>query len=100
MPWLQGVVWLMPMLWAPVVRRRLIHGPLIHGWVIPRARRERLRVGPAVTAVVGFGVHARWRRRCLGRQWSVELPLASTVPGMRVPVCLSPRYGRRGQRRR
>ena len=59
MPWLQGVVWLMPMQRAPVVRLPLIHGPLIYGWVISRARRERLRVGPAVTAVVGFGVHAR-----------------------------------------
>ena len=100
MRWLRGVVWLMPMLWGPVVRLPLVHGRLIHGRVIPRARRERPRVGPAVTAVVGFGVRALWLRRCLGRQWCVELPLASTVPGMPGPVCLSPQYGRRGRRRR
>ena len=115
MRWLRGVVWLMPMLWGPVVRRRLIrgqlirgwvirrplvHGRLIHGRVIPRARRERPRVGPAVTAVADSDVHVRWRRRCLERQWYVERPVASTVPGMPVPVCLSPQYGRRGRRRR
>ena len=100
MRWLRGVVWLMPMLWGPVVRLPLVHGRLIHGRVIPRARRERPRVGPAVTAVAGFDVHVRWRRRCLGRQWCVELSLASTVPGMPVPVCLSPQYGRHGRWRR
>ena len=105
MPWLQGAAWLMPMLWGPVVRRRLIRGQLIRGRlirgrVVPRARRERPRVGPAVTAVVGFGVHVLWRRRCLGRQWCVELPVASTVPGMPVPVCRSPQYGRCGRWRR
>ena len=76
MRWLRGVEWLTPM-W-PVVRQRLIRGVR---WVIPRGRRQHLRLGPVVSAVARGVCQCRPRRLLV-----VVLAVVQAVrgPGVRV----------------